>query len=321
MAKIYITRNIPEEGLELLREAGHTVIVSEKDGVLAKEELVTALKKESYDAVLCTLSDTIDEKVMDAAPGAKIFANFAVGYDNIDMSAAKERGVTVTNTPDALTDAVAEHTFALMLALARRIPESDRFIRAGKYTGWGPMLLLGVLLKGKTLALVGMGRIGSRVAELAACFGMHIAYCDTKRNEKLEQKMHAEWCDTPEALFERADFISLHVPLLETTRHLINAERLARMKKTAFLINTSRGGVIDEEALVRALQNGVIRGAALDVFEHEPALAPGLTEFENVVLTPHTASATEEARASMSRIAAGNILAHLRGETPNNIVT
>ncbi len=321
MAHIYVTRKIPEEGIVLLKEAGHTVSVSKKDEVLTREELLSALKKEPYDAVLCTLNNTIDSEVMDAVPTAKIFANYAVGYDNIDLDAARERGVTVTNTPGVLTDAVAEHTVALMFALARRVPESDRFVRAGKYTGWGPMLLLGTQLKGSTLGLLGAGRIGTRVAEIASCLGMQVIYYDVKRNEILEKNTNAVFHDTAESVLQSADVVSVHVPLLDSTRHLLNAERLALMKKTALLINTSRGPVVDEVALVGALQEGGIRGAALDVFEHEPALAPGLAELENVILTPHTASATEEARGAMSRIAAENIIAHLNGEKPENSIT
>lgn len=320
MAHIYVTRNIPEAGLALLKEAGHTVTVSEKDDVLTREELLSALKEEAYDAVLCTLNNTIDGAVMDAAPTVKIFANYAVGYDNIALDAARERGVTITNTPGVLTDAVAEHAVALMFSLARRVPESDRFVRAGKYTGWGPMLLLGTQLKGSTLGLLGAGRIGTRVAELVSCVGMQVLYYDVKRNEELEKTTGAVFQDTAEGVLQNADFVSVHVPLLDSTHHLLNAERLALMKKTAFLINTSRGPVVDEVALVSALQAGTIRGAALDVFEEEPKLAPGLAELENVILTPHTASATEVARGAMSRIAAENILAHLRGEQPENKV-
>lgn len=319
MAKIYVTRAISEKGPNLLGEAGHTVVVSSKDGVLTKEELIAALQKEQPDAVLCLLTDKIDGEVLDAAPHAKIFANYAVGFDNVDLNAASERGVTVTNTPGVLTDTVAEHAVALIFAITKRIAESDRFTRAGKYVGWAPMLLLGSDLKGKTLGILGGGRIGSRVLEIMGRgVGMKCIYYDIKRSEELEKATGAEFRASVEEILSEADVISIHVPLLDSTRHLVNAERLRMMKPSAYLINTSRGPVIDETALVLALKNGTIRGVALDVYENEPALAPGLSECENAILTPHTASATEETRSKMSEIAAQNITAFLNGETPPN---
>lgn len=312
---------IPEEGIELLREAGHDITVSEKDGVLTRNELLSALKEKPYDAVVTTLNDRCTEDIMEAAPTVKIIANYAVGFDNIDMEVMRERGVTVTNTPGVLTDAVAEHTVALMFAAAKRIPEADRYTRTGKYKGWGPMLMLGTQLGGMTLGLIGAGRIGSRVAEIASCMGMKILYFDTKRNDDIERRTGAAFMPRMENVLEEADFVSLHVPLLDSTRHLMNAERLSLMKPSACLINTSRGPVIDENALVDALKKGTIRAAALDVFENEPKLAPGLSELENVVLTPHIASATESARASMSMMAAQNIIDFFKGKTPQNVVT
>ena len=321
MALVYVTRHIPETGLTILKDAGHTIDVSTKDGVLTRDELLTALKAKPYDALLCLLTDTIDAEVFDAVPTAKIFANYAVGFNNIDIKAASERGVTITNTPGVLTNSVAEFAVSLMLAVAKRIPESERFLRAGKYDGWGPELLLGIDLQGKTLGIVGAGRIGYEVARRAHLgFGMKIVYYDVKQLEVLEKDFGAEYRSTVDEVLKEADVVSIHVPLLPETTHLINAERLAMMKKNAFLINTSRGPVVDENALVEALRNGVIRGAGLDVFEHEPALAPGLSELENVVITPHTASATDGTRSEMSAIAAKNTVAFLNGEVPPNKV-
>lgn len=320
--KVFITRPIPDHGTDLLKEKGYEVVVSPHDRVLTKEELIAELHKGRYDAVLCLLTDKIDAEVLDAAgKQCKIFANYAAGFDNVDVKAAQERGILVTNTPGVLTDSVAEHTFALMLALAHRIPESDRFTRQGNYHGWEPLLLLGTDVSKKTLGIVGLGRIGSRVAHHAVRgFDMKVLYYDPKRNEQFEKDFGAEYRENVEDIFREADFVSIHVPLLPETRHLINAKRLAMMKKTAHVINTSRGPIIDEQALVEALRNNVIRGAALDVFENEPALAPGLAELENVILTPHTASATEETRQKMSELAAQNIITALEGRDPPDVV-
>lgn len=319
--KVFVTRAIPESGITLLKDAGHEVVVSEKDGVLTKGELLTALRADEYDAVLPLLTDTIDGEVFDAAPKAKIFANYAVGYNNINLDEAKKRGVTITNTPGVLTDTVAEHTIALMLSITSRIAEGDRFVRAGKYDGWAPLLLLGTDLRGKTLGVLGAGRIGSRVAHFAHHgLDMKVCYYDIKQNDEFEKAYGAEFKATPEDLLKEADVVTVHVPLLESTRHLINKERLAQMKPSAYLINSSRGPVIDEAALVEALKSGMIKGAALDVFEDEPALAPGLADLENVVLTPHIASATEETRGAMSEIAAQSIIDFFDGKTPEHVV-
>lgn len=312
---------IPEAGLKLLRDAGHELIISKKDGVLTKTELIDALKEKEYDAVLCLLTDTIDADVFDAAPQTKIFANYAVGFNNVDVAEAAKRGMAITNTPGVLTEAVAEHAFALILAVAHRIAESDRFTRAGKYDGWAPMLLLGAEVSQKTLGVVGLGRIGSRVAHHAARgFDMKVLYYDVKRDEAFEREYGAEFRENADDVFKEADCISVHVPLLDSTHHFVDARRLALMKSEAILVNTSRGPVVDEQALVAALREGSIRGAGLDVFENEPALAPGLAELDNVVLTPHTASATVAARGAMAEIAARNILAVLEGKPALNPV-
>lgn len=321
MALIYITRHIPEIGINLLRAAGHTVDVSSKDGVLTPAELRKELSQKPYDAVVTLLTDTINKEIFDIVPTAKIFANYAVGYNNISMPDAKAAGVTITNTPGVLTDTVAEFTVSLMLSVVKRITESDRFTRAGKYTGWAPELFIGADLKGKTLGILGAGRIGYEVARRAySGFGMRIIYNDIKKLPVLDTDCKAEFKETTEDVLREADVVSVHVPLLPSTEHLINAERLKLMKSSAYLINTSRGPVIDEGALVDALKNGVIRGAGLDVFEHEPELSKGLSQLENVVLTPHIASASEETRNKMSEMVAQDVIDFLNGEVPDHKV-
>ena len=312
MPKIFITRQIPEAGINLLKEKEFDVEVSDFDGVLPREQLLEKIK--GVDAVLSLLTDKVNAEFFDAAgPQLKIVANYAVGYDNIDVAEAKKRGIIITNTPDVLTESVAEHAVALILSAARRIVESDKFMRAGKYVGWAPMLLLGNDLAGNTLSLIGLGRIGARVAEIMKQgFGMKVIYFDVKRNEALEKSLGLEYAEL-DAVLKQADFISVHVPLMENTRHLIGESQLKTMKPSAYLINTSRGPVIDEKALVEALKNKTIKGAGLDVFEEEPKMAPGLAELDNVVLTPHTASATEETRCAMSELAAKNIIEVLEG--------
>ena len=320
--KIYLTRKIPNIAESLLKEKGYIVEINPDDRVLKKEELVDALKKGVYDAVLCLLTDKIDAAVFDAAgKQCKIFANYAVGFDNIDLKAARDRDMMITNTPGVLSETVAEHTFALMLAIAHRISEGDRFSRAHKYKGWGPMLLLGTDLAGKTVGIVGLGRIGSLVAHHASRgFGAKIIYYDVKRNEQFEKDYSAKFYETIDKLLPDADFVSIHVPLLPETHHLMNAERFQLMKNSAYLINTSRGPIIDEFALAQVLKNGGIRGAAIDVFENEPEIEKQLLELENVILTPHIASATEETRSKMAEIAAKNIIEALEGRIPPNVV-
>lgn len=320
MPKIVVTRPIPERGIQLLKEKNYEVFLSPQDSPIAKKDLLKLVK--DADALLSILTDKIDEEVFKAAgPQLKIVANYAVGFDNIDLKAAKAHNVMVTNTPDVLTETVAEHTFSLMLAIAHRIAEGDRFVRALKYSGWGPMLLLGNDVSKKILGIVGLGRIGSRVAFHAVRgFEMKVLYYDVKRNEEFEKQYGAKFRPTVEEVLKEADFVSIHVPLLPATKHLINKERLQLMKPTAYLINTSRGQVIDEDALSWALQNHVIRGAALDVFEEEPKVHAELLKLENIILTPHIASATEETRAKMSEIAALNIIAALEGNRPPNLI-
>lgn len=319
--KVYVTRQIPESGLKMLRDRGLSVTMSEKDGVLSKTELVNALKEDAYDAILCLLTDTIDEEVLAAAPQVKIIANYAVGTNNLDVKAVTARGIQIANTPDVLTETVAEHTFALILAMTSRIGEADRFTRAGKFVGWAPMLFLGTDLAGKTLGVLGAGRIGSRVAHHAHNgFDMDVIYYDVHHNELFEKDYHATYFETVDDVLKHADVVTIHVPLLDSTKHLINTRRLGMMKESGYLVNTSRGPVVDEVALVDALRAKIIRGAALDVFENEPALTAGLAELENVVLTPHIASATEETRTKMAEMAALNIIAALEGKIPPNLV-
>lgn len=321
MALIFVTRRIPEIGLRWLFEGGHEVVVSEKDGVLSKSELAVALASRPYDGMVSLLTDEIGADVLESAPNLKIVANYAVGFNNIDVLALHERGVVVTNTPGVITTTVAEYAIALILAVVKRIPEADRYTRSGRFAGWAPELFLGGSLSGRTLGIVGAGRIGSEVARrLTLGFGMRVIYHDVEPNPEMEQESNAVYYAQLEELLREADVVSVHVPLLPSTRHLINADRLAIMKPSAYFINTSRGEVIDETALVEVLRKGLIKGAGLDVFEKEPALASGLTELNNVVLTPHIASASEEARKRMSELVAFNINEFFLGrEVPNRV--
>jgi glyoxylate reductase len=321
MKKVFITRQIPEVGIKMLTGKGFEVTVSKKDRPLEKKELITILKKGGYDAVLTLLTDPIDTEVFAAAPTVKIFANYAVGFNNIDVEEAKKRNVFVTNTPGGGTDRVAEHTWALILALTCRVVEADLYMRKGMFKGWDPMIFHGIKLSGKILGIIGTGRIGADVAHRAVNgFGMKLVYYDVKRNEDLEKNYGAVFCTIPEEVLKISDVVSIHVPLLPSTHHLIDAERLALMKKFAYLINTSRGSVVDENALLDALKAETIAGAGLDVFEFEPKLAKDLAKLPNVVLTPHIASATAEAREAMAILAAQNIIDTLEGKKPVNLV-
>ncbi len=316
--KIFITKKIPEAGIKLLKEKDYAIKINPQNKTLSKKELIKNIQ--DVDALLCLLTDKIDAEVINAAGfNLKIIANVAVGFDNIDLSAAKKKGIPVTNTPGVLTETVAEHTFALLLASARRIVEADKFARANKYHGWEPFMFLGTDVYGKTLGIVGLGRIGFAVAQRAVKgFGMKILYNDVKKNEDFEKQFGGRFVGLEE-LLKNSDFVTIHVPLLPTTRHLIGAPQFKQMKKTAFLINTSRGPIVDEKALVKALKNKQIKGAAIDVFEFEPKLAPGINKLDNVILTPHIASATEETRAKMAEVAAINIIAALSGQKPPNL--
>lgn len=319
--KIFVTQNVPGSGIQKLKDKGYEVTVSKKNGILSKKELTKELRAKQYDAVFCLLTNQIDAEIFDACPTAKIFANYAVGFNNIDLVEAKKRGITISNTPgEIIGEVVADHTFALLLALSSRIVESDAFVRKGKYIGWDPNLFIGSDLKGKILGLVGAGKIGQEVAHKAVAFGMRVIYYDVRRSEALEQEYKAEYFDKVEPVVAQADFVSLHVPLLDSTKHLMNEKTLGMMKPTAFLINTSRGPVVDEKALVDALKRKKIAGAGIDVFEFEPKLTRGLTKLRNIVMTPHTGSATVGAREFMSVTAAENIIAFFEGRIPPNAV-
>ncbi len=306
----------------MLQEKGYQVDVYPKDEVISQRKLIRVLKKGTYDAVLCLLTDRITGAVLDATPSVKMYANYATGFDNIDLRAARDRGVTVANSPaDFSAEAVAEHTIALMLALAARIVEADDFVRRGKYKGWGPMIFIGTDLLGKTLGIVGAGRIGARVAHYCKGLGMNIIYTDMKQNQQIEQSCGATYCASIEELLQKADVVSLHVPALDSTTHLINDARFALMKPSAFLINTARGPVVEERALERSLKNKTIAGAALDVFEFEPKVSSVLKKMPTVILTPHIASASDTARNQMAEIAAANIIDFFEGRQPRNSVT
>lgn len=316
MFKVFVTHSLPGNAVDELKGKCE-VLVNQKEK-LSKKELKQAIA--DVDGFICLLTDKVDAGVIKAGKKLKVISNYAVGVDNIDVKSATKRKIAVTNTPGVLTQAVAEHTFALLMAIARRIPESDWFTRKGKYKGWKPNLLLGVELKGKTLGVIGMGRIGSVVAKIARQgYEMKVVYYTEHRDEQTENEIGAKY-STFEEVLTNSDFVSIHVPLTEKTRHLIGEPQFAMMKKTAYLINTSRGPVVDENALVKALQNKTIAGAALDVFEFEPKLAPGLNKLDNVVLTPHIASATMEARSAMAEMAVENLLAVLEGRKPLSIV-
>ena len=321
MKTIYITRQIPERALEMLRAKGYTIDMNMKETVPSQVDIIEALSRKPYDAAITLLTDKIDAAVFDAAPSVKLYANYATGYDNIDVAEAKKRGIFVTNTPGNYAYTIAEHAIALMIGLTTRMVEADDFVRAGKYQGWDPMLFVGTDLQGKTLGLIGAGRIGERVAHHASRgFDMKVIYHDVVRNEKMEQEFGITYVSSVEEVLKQSDIVSLHVPLLDSTRHLINEVRLGLMKPTAYLINTSRGPVVDEVALVKALKAGVIRGAGLDVFEHEPKLAEGLAQLPNVILTPHIASARESARSEMARVVAENVIEFLeRGVVKNGV--
>ena len=271
-------------------------------------------------AAICTLNERMDAEILSAAPSLRVIANYAVGYNNIDVNAAKARGIVVTNTPDVLTNATADITWALILAVARRVVEADQLVRQNRWTGWSPTQMLGVDLSGKTLGIIGMGRIGQAVARRAAGFEMTVLYWT--RSERPLQSGNPAWQRVSfEELLRRSDFLSLHIPLTPDTHHLINDTALRLMKPTAFLINAARGPVVDEVALVQALQEHRLAGAGLDVYEKEPELHPGLRELSQVVLLPHLGSATTETRIRMGMMCVENVLAVLEGKPiPNRVV-
>lgn len=323
---IVVTREIPNAGLQLLSRSGFSLTVNRKPRALTRPELLRMVR--GAHAVVTQLTDRVDRTFIAAAgPQLRIVANYAVGYDNIDVTECAKHGIAVTNTPGILTDAVADHTFALLLSVARRIVESDRFTRTGRFSGWAPDLLLGLGIWGKTLGIIGLGNIGKAVAHRAARgFNMRVLYTDQRRDRAFERTYRARFLPLPRLLAE-ADVVSLHVPLTPKTRHLIGAKELRRMKTTAILVNTARGPVVDESALIRAVAKKTIFGAGLDVFECEPEITCDLrshrllARLPNIVLTPHTASGTTEARAAMAVSAATNVLTVLRGRRAPNAVS
>ena len=293
-------------------------MVSEKKGDLTKSELIKELQKTNYDAVITLLTNKIDEEVLNASNTVKIFANYAVGYDNIDTEKAKEKNIFISNTPNVLTESVAEHAVAMIMALASRLKEADIFTTKGKYKGWDPKLFLGVELCGKTIGILGAGRIGTRVAEiLINAFGMKCIYYDKFKNEKLDSMGSVQY-QSPNDLISESDVISIHMPLSDATHHFFNLNRLSKTKHGAILVNTSRGPLIKESDLIKLLEEERLSGVGLDVFENEPEFNKKLKKFERVLLTPHIASASVEARGNMSILCAENILAVLSGKTPKN---
>lgn len=314
---VLVTRFLPGNALILLSQQCK-IDLWDKPVSIPRDELLNRIKDKS--GLLCMLTDIIDEEIMDISPGLKVISNYAVGYNNIDINAANKRGIVVTNTPDVLTNATADLTWALIFSVARRIVEADMFARSLSWKAWDPNLMLGADVYGQTLGIIGAGRIGTAVALRSKGFNMHVVYVSGFSNPVIENHLRAKRMDL-EDLLKVSDFVSLHVPLTPETTHMISTSELSLMKKSAFLINTSRGSVVDELALVKALEGGEIAGAGLDVFEHEPAIPLRLSKLPNVVLLPHIGSATYEARSKMAELAVENILAVLGGKTPPHPVT
>jgi len=319
MANIYVTRRIPEAGLKLLEEKFGKFEMNKEDRILSKEELMEKVK--GRDAVLSLLTDNVDEDVIIAAgPQCKIFANYAVGFNNINIEAATKHGVMVSNTPGVLTDTTADFAISLMFAVARRLVEGDKYMRSGKYQFWGPMLMLGKEITNKTIGIVGAGRIGSNIAyKLHKGFNMKVIYHDRNIKPEIEKDLNAIRVDL-DTLCKEADYIFINMNYVPETHHLINENNIKLMRPDTVIINTARGPIIEEKALVKALQEKRIFGAGLDVFEKEPEMEPGLVDLDNVVIEPHIGSATIDTRNNMAIIAAKNIIQALSGETPECLV-
>jgi glyoxylate reductase len=310
---ILISRLLPEEALAQARSRA-AVDVHEADKPLERNELIARLR--GRQGLVCLITDTIDVPLLDACPSLKVVSNVAVGFNNIDVAAATQRGVVVTNTPDVLTETTADFAWTLLMATARRVVEADRYVREGKFTQWEYMLLLGGDIHGKTLGVVGFGRIGRAMARRALGFNMRVLYQDAvAADAATEKELRATRVDIA-TLLRESDFVTLHTPLLPETQHLINPQSLRTMKKTAYLVNASRGPVVDEAALAQALKEGRIAGAGIDVFEREPEVHPALIGLPNVVLAPHIASASSDTRVKMAMLAVDNCLAVLEGKTP-----
>src|ERR1700730_2194037 len=311
--RVMLSRSLPEE--VIVRARGRAdVDLHTGDKPLSKTELIARVK--DREGLVCLITDTIDASVLESCPGLKVVSNVAVGFNNIDVAAATKRGVVVTNTPDVLTETTADFAWTLLMATARRVVEADRYVRDGKFTQWEYMVLLGGDVHDKTLGIIGFGRIGRAMARRALGFNMRVVYQDAvAADPATERELRATRTDTA-TLLRDSDFVSIHTPLLPETRHLINAQSLRTMKKTAYLVNASRGPVVDEAALVQALTEGWIAGAGLDVFEEEPKVHPSLMGLHNVVLAPHIASASSDTRLQMANLAVDNCLAVLEGRTP-----
>lgn len=312
--KVFITRQIPDAGVELLRRVAD-VEINPEDRPLSRSELLE--KAAGCDGIIGLLTEKIDAEFFDAASGLKGYANYAVGYDNIDVKEATRRGIPVSNTPGVLTDATAECAWALLFSVARRVVESDGVMRSGKWSGWGPLQFIGGDIKGKTLGIVGAGRIGTEMALMSRGFNMKVLYSSSsgRRNGVLDAELNADLVSFEE-LLQQSDYISVHAPLTPETKHLFDASAFSMMKPTAYIVNTARGPVIKEDDLVAALKSGQIAGAGLDVYENEPAMAAGLAELDNAVLLPHVGSATISSRTDMSTLAARNLIAMLNGDKP-----
>lgn len=316
--KVFVTRELPERGLRKIKERFETEVWS--DYAPPPKKLIVE-KAAEVDALASLLSDKIDEEVFDNAPNLKIVSQFAVGFDNIDVKEATKRGIYVTNTPGVLTDTTADYAWALLMAAARRVSEADRYVRNAKWkVGWHPTMLQGRDVYGATLGIIGLGRIGAAIAKRAAGFDMKVLYHDVVRRPEVEGKLNIKYQEL-DTLIKESDFITVNVPLLESTHHLINEERLKSMKSSAILINNARGPVIDEEALYKALKEGWIAGAGLDVFEKEPTPTDNpLLTLDNIVVAPHISSSSLETRSKMSEMVADNLISFLDGKIPLNLV-
>ena len=322
--RVLMTQLVPQPAIDLLRRElgpeGVLDINPDADTIWTHAELIERLRGGDYTALYCMLTNRVDAEVMDAAPDLRVIANMAVGYNNVDVQEATRRGIPVTNTPGVLTDTTADFAWTLLMAAARRVAEADRFTRAGRFHGWGPLMMVGTDVHGKTLGIVGFGRIGRAVATRARGFGMRVLYFDrVPADPEVELALNANSVPL-EQLLSESDYVSLHTDYNPETHHLIGAPELATMKPGAYLINTARGAIVDEAALVEALKAGRLAGAGLDVFEREPEIHPELVKLDNVVLAPHIASASMETRTEMALMAAENVLAALRGERPPNAV-
>lgn len=314
--KVLVTSDIPIEGIELLQSHFDVQVFNSNCGI-KREELIKNIRDKQ--AVLCLLSDIIDKEVMNSANELKVISNYAVGYNNIDMAEATRRGIAITNTPDVLTNATADLAWTLLFSAARRVVEADIYTRHGNFKAWAPKLLLGQDITGRTIGIIGAGRIGRAFGKKAMAFDMEILYHNRTREESFEKECGATWVEKEE-LLRRSDFVSLHCPLTPETKHLIGEKELSLMKSTSILINTSRGPVVDEIALAKALEEKRIWSAGLDVYENEPYIEEKLLKLSNVVLLPHIGSATIETRKKMSIMAAENIIAILNGDIPKNVV-